>query len=730
MAITISGQNNNDRILASDGVLDSISGFNVVGVMTAAQFDVTGKTTIGHLNIGSDIQIGNAGIITATTLIGNVTGNINHTSNLLLQISGSEKFRVGTSGQLGIGGANYGTSGQVLTSGGSGSAATWTTINLSAVTGATGDFSIADKIVHTGDTNTALRFPAADTFTIETAGSERLRIKSDGSIGINTTGNFGSIALSIYGEDVGEGTAKGQLVIKDSAAYNASPTAGIVFQGIHAAGSQAIFAAVRGFKENSSNGNYAGALAFDVRAHGAVAYEAARITSAGRFGIGETSPDTPLHVKSADNVLATFESTDADALIEFKDNGTSDTVLMGAVGGNDLLFRTDLGDMIFRTNNNATDALRIHNNGNISAHVNNDSYELTLQGRTGAAPTLWLRDGGTSSTPRIIFGDTSNALQGALLYNNGDDSLRLYTGGNSSNARMIITNVGEVRILPNTNGNTTTQFSFNNVASTPFISIKSNNLSEAAELRFEEDSGGADIVFKNKNTSGQLYSNLVIKHKGSIFTTEDGSVKSYPIIMGTDTQHDAHEGQLNHHSLMGPTAGIGGWVFLGHDYGPNPYPVRTFKIAVPEGGNSAIGTRVYQLWHNGDANYDYGGLYEIRINQWNNSSRFESVSIRCINGKRDDVYVVAYNNTNGIMVRTSTIWGSVYLRLAGWDENQVRRGSSYCAVQNNGALAIYNAQGTDDGTPPTSGSPYNVYCFDASSHTGGRDIENNNNFAG
>ena len=31
-------------------------------------------------------------------------------------------------GQLGIGGANYGTSGQVLTSGGSGSAATWSTI--------------------------------------------------------------------------------------------------------------------------------------------------------------------------------------------------------------------------------------------------------------------------------------------------------------------------------------------------------------------------------------------------------------------------------------------------------------------------------------------------------------------------------------------------------------------------------------------------------------------------
>ena len=181
MAITISGQNNNDRILASDGVLDSISGFNVVGVMTAAQFDVTGKTTIGHLNIGSDIQIGNAGIITATTLIGNVTGNINHTSNLLLQISGSEKFRVGTSGQLGIGGANYGTSGQVLTSGGSGSAATWSTIP-------TPD---ADKITE-GNTEAEVIDTGSDGhFKVTTEGSERFRITSDGSIQYRTAGGKG-----------------------------------------------------------------------------------------------------------------------------------------------------------------------------------------------------------------------------------------------------------------------------------------------------------------------------------------------------------------------------------------------------------------------------------------------------------------------------------------------------------------------------------------------------------
>ena len=40
-----------------------------------------------------------------------------------------ERLRIGSAGQLGIGGANYGSSGQVLTSGGSGSAATWSTVS-------------------------------------------------------------------------------------------------------------------------------------------------------------------------------------------------------------------------------------------------------------------------------------------------------------------------------------------------------------------------------------------------------------------------------------------------------------------------------------------------------------------------------------------------------------------------------------------------------------------------
>jgi hypothetical protein len=41
-----------------------------------------------------------------------------------------------------------------------------------------GDLLVADKIVHTGDTNTAIRFPTADTVSIETGGTERFKVEN------------------------------------------------------------------------------------------------------------------------------------------------------------------------------------------------------------------------------------------------------------------------------------------------------------------------------------------------------------------------------------------------------------------------------------------------------------------------------------------------------------------------------------------------------------------------
>ena len=215
MAITISGQNNNDKILASDGVLDSISGFNVVGVMTATTFDVTTKHTANHIDVGSSIQLGNAGIITATTLIGNVTGNVNSTSHLLLQISGSEKFRVGNGGQLGIGGANYGTSGQVLTSGGSGSAATWSTI-----TGTTINNNANNRIITGSGTANTLNGESNLTFDGSTLGltgnqtvSGNLTLNDNANLYFGTSG--AELKVSSDGSDVYvEGQGSGNIFMK------------------------------------------------------------------------------------------------------------------------------------------------------------------------------------------------------------------------------------------------------------------------------------------------------------------------------------------------------------------------------------------------------------------------------------------------------------------------------------------------------------------------------------
>jgi len=81
-----------------------------------------------------------------------------------------------------------------------------------------GDLSIADKIIHIGDTNTAIRFPAADTITAETGGSERLRIDSNGFLGISTASvlapfhAFNATNNTIARIESGDATCRLQLV--------------------------------------------------------------------------------------------------------------------------------------------------------------------------------------------------------------------------------------------------------------------------------------------------------------------------------------------------------------------------------------------------------------------------------------------------------------------------------------------------------------------------------------
>ena len=99
--------------------------------------------------------------------------------------------------------------------------------------------SIADSIFHTGDTNTAIRFPAVDTFTVETAGSEALRVDSSQRLMIGT---------QTPGPTAGE-----HLTIEDSA------NAGITIRSGTTAGGAILFeddTADRGEIQYSHNGDF------------------------------------------------------------------------------------------------------------------------------------------------------------------------------------------------------------------------------------------------------------------------------------------------------------------------------------------------------------------------------------------------------------------------------------------------------------------------------------------
>jgi hypothetical protein len=106
---------------------------------------------------------------------------------------------------------------------------------------ASADLLISDKMVHTGDTDTSVRFPTADVVAVETAGVERLRVAANGYIGVNESApaqmihvslsDFPGIALEATGEGTNEKTCDiinngGALELRlVNDAYNNSTTA-------------------------------------------------------------------------------------------------------------------------------------------------------------------------------------------------------------------------------------------------------------------------------------------------------------------------------------------------------------------------------------------------------------------------------------------------------------------------------------------------------------------------
>ena len=123
--------------------------------------------------------------------------------------AGSEKFRIGSAGQFGIGGATYGSAGQVLTSGGASAAPTW----AAAVAGKVAQVKMASSTTRI-DSTTANHDLISCTIT-PTAATSNILVMTSLFYGgnMNPNGGFrftrggtvceGSAASSQYGSSVG-----------------------------------------------------------------------------------------------------------------------------------------------------------------------------------------------------------------------------------------------------------------------------------------------------------------------------------------------------------------------------------------------------------------------------------------------------------------------------------------------------------------------------------------------
>jgi hypothetical protein len=192
----------------------------------------------------------------------------------------------------------------------------------------TGDVTIPDKIVHAGD-NSAIRFPADDTVTIETAGSERVRVDSAGRVGINTASANASVHIKAPA-----GQSKGIIVERDSA-----DAAGIDYN------------TTGGFVGGVYGINGGGVRLFTANGAGGTISEAMRITPVALVGIGTTSPSSLLHVNGVITVSATSGSAGSyapsltfsgDANTGFGQvSGQSDTASIFTAGAERLRVRSD-----------------------------------------------------------------------------------------------------------------------------------------------------------------------------------------------------------------------------------------------------------------------------------------------------------------------------------------------------------------------------------------------------
>ena len=237
-------------------------------------------------------------------------------------------------------------------------------------------FSFSDEIIHTGDTNTAIKFPANDTITFETGGSERLRLDSNG---IRTPDD---IFINVRGK----GFKTSDWIIT-----------------------------------NTTSGN---ALSFS---GGASSGEKLRIDGGGGLQLGtSTATASKLTVYGANDAAAIFQGSNTGT-------GAGNGFITGNNGDvNAFVWNYENGFMHFGTNN--VERLRIASDGKVGIGTNNPTTNLQVNHATNEC-TFSLFNGGTKKAAL----QTQNSF-GTILYSYDNEPLKFsVASGTSYSEKLRIT---------------------------------------------------------------------------------------------------------------------------------------------------------------------------------------------------------------------------------------------------------------------------------------------------
>jgi hypothetical protein len=255
---------------------------NATSSIPLSQLDTNFSTLANAVN---DINSG------ATTLANLKSSNVTITGGVISNVTlDNVTVDVETLSNVTINGGNVTVTNMVATT------ANATTGNITTIVAGAGT-SAAPSITTTGDTNTGIFFPAADTIAFTEGGAEAMRIDSSGNVGIayTTPSSMNSAARNLV---VGGGSGNtGLTIFSGTASYSS----------IHFADGTTTTDAYRGFIWYSHSDD---ALGF-----GTGATERLRIDSSGNVGINCTPSNATLHLIAVTGSNANIPTIKVEAAV-------------------------------------------------------------------------------------------------------------------------------------------------------------------------------------------------------------------------------------------------------------------------------------------------------------------------------------------------------------------------------------------------------------------------------